>query len=120
VPANRCPERHRRIGAVMPDDKPVSFAKSRFAGQLNADMVFPYPRLERPESRTVTRLIDSATQYLDAEYDPATVEQRGWVGDDVIRELGERGLLGLYIDPEYGGQGLSQTGYCRVMEEFGG
>ncbi|MGH3624090.1 MAG: acyl-CoA dehydrogenase family protein, partial [Sciscionella sp.] len=22
--------------------------------------------------------------------------------------------------PEYGGQGLSQTGYCRVMEEFGG
>jgi acyl-CoA dehydrogenase family protein 9 len=24
------------------------------------------------------------------------------------------------VAPEYGGQGLWQTGYCRVMEEFGG
>lgn len=104
----------------MPDDKPVSFAKSLFAGRLHADMVFPYPQLDRAESRTVTRLITTAADYLKSEYDPAEVEQRGWVGDDVIRELGERGLLGLYIAPEYGGQGLSQTGYCRVMEEFGG
>ena len=37
-----------------------------------------------------------------------------------MRGLGERGLLGLYVAPAYGGQGLSQTGYCRVMEEFGG
>ncbi|MGH8879163.1 MAG: acyl-CoA dehydrogenase family protein, partial [Stackebrandtia sp.] len=104
----------------MRDNIPVSFAKSLFAGNLHADMVFPYPQLDRAEARTVTGLIKSATDYLDAEYDPFTVERRGWVGDDVIRELGERGLLGLYIAPEYGGQGLSQTGYCRVMEEFGG
>lgn len=104
----------------MPDDKPVSFAKSLFAGHLHADMVFPYPRLERAESRTVARLTAAAVDYLESEYDPAAVEKQGWVGDDVIRELGERGLLGLYVSPEYGGQGLSQTGYCRVMEEFGG
>src|SRR5581483_6371395 len=27
--------------------------------------------------------------------------------------------LGLYVDPEYGGQGLSQTGYARVFETVG-
>jgi acyl-CoA dehydrogenase family protein 9 len=32
--------------------------------------------------------------------------------------MGERGLLGLYVPEEYGGQGLSQTGYCRVSEVF--
>ena len=48
------------------------------------------------------------------------VEEQRWVGDEIIKGLGERGLLGLYVSPEYGGQGLSQTGYCRVMEEFGG
>ena len=26
--------------------------------------------------------------------------------------------MGLYVPEEYGGQGLSQTGYCRVSEEF--
>ena len=26
--------------------------------------------------------------------------------------------MGLYVPSEYGGQGLSQTGYCRVSEEF--
>ena len=32
--------------------------------------------------------------------------------------MGEAGLCGLYIPEEYGGQGLSQTGYCRVSEVF--
>ena len=51
-------------------------------------------------------------------YDPAKVEEERWIGDDTIRELGERGLMGLYVPEEYGGQGLSQTGYCRVSENF--
>src|SRR5207244_4780348 len=37
---------------------------------------------------------------------------------DVIRELGERGLCGLYVPERFGGQGLSQTGYARVFETF--
>lgn len=101
-------------------DKPVSFAKSLFAGKLHSDMVFPYPTLSRTESREVRSLVDSALEFLNDEYDPGQVEKQRWVGDNIIRGLGERGLLGLYISPEYGGQGLSQTGYCRVMEEFGG
>ena len=36
----------------------------------------------------------------------------------MIRELGERGLCGLYVPERYGGQGLSQTGYARVFEAF--
>ena len=32
--------------------------------------------------------------------------------------MGEAGLCGLHIPEEYGGQGLSQTGYCRVSEVF--
>ncbi|MQA63762.1 MAG: acyl-CoA dehydrogenase [Actinophytocola sp.] len=102
-------------------DKPVSsFAKSMFAGALPDELVFPFPALSRDESRTVHELISSAHEFLDAEYDPWQVERDRWVGDDIIAGLGERGLLGLYVSEEYGGKGLSQTGYCRVMEEFGG
>ncbi|WP_317494031.1 acyl-CoA dehydrogenase family protein [Haloechinothrix sp. LS1_15] len=100
--------------------QPSSFAKSLFAGALPDEMVFPYPRLGREESRTVRELLASAHEFLDEHYDPQVVERERWVGDEIIRGLGERGLLGLYVSPEYGGAGLSQTGYCRVMEEFGG
>jgi acyl-CoA dehydrogenase family protein 9 len=50
--------------------------------------------------------------------DHRKIEEQRWIGDDVIRELGEAGLMGLYVDERYGGQGLSQTGYARVFETF--
>ncbi|MQA12946.1 MAG: acyl-CoA dehydrogenase [Pseudonocardiaceae bacterium] len=101
-------------------DRDSSFAKALFTGRLQEEMVFPYPRPERAELRRVEQLITDGREFLDTYYDPQRVEEQRWVGDDIIKGLGERGLLGLYISPEYGGQGLSQTGYCRVMEEFGG
>jgi acyl-CoA dehydrogenase family member 9 len=120
--ARQSPERDLTGAApVAAGPPPVSsFAKSLFTGRLPTAMVMPYPRLDPGEQRHVDSLIGEAREFLDASYDPVTVEQQRWVGDDIVRGLGERGLLGLYVAPEYGGQGLSQTGYCRVMEEFGG
>src|SRR5438132_14182924 len=73
------------------------------------------PREE--EQERIRGLIASLREFGE-HYDPQAVEDRRWIGDDEIRELGERGLLGLYVPEEYGGAGLSQTGYCRVSEEF--
>src|SRR5690606_8438530 len=116
----------RRFNGLMTEPtKPThenasSFTKAMFAGELPDELVFPYPRLSRDESKKVHELVGTAQEFLGEHYDPWRVEQERWVGDEIIRGLGERGLLGLYVSPEYGGQGLSQTGYCRVMEEFGG
>lgn len=96
-----------------------SFAKSLFLGELHQDLVTPYPKLDREERRKVSDLITDLQRITDELYDPAEVEHDRWVGDEVLAALGDAGLLGLYIDPAYGGQGLSQTGYCRVSEEFG-
>src|SRR4051812_44717745 len=54
---------------------------------------------------------------IGATFDPRAIEEERWVPDELLAELGERGLMGLYVPEEYGGQGLSQTGYCRVFEE---
>ncbi len=92
-----------------------SFAKSLFLGQIHEELVFPYPKPD-PEEQDRIRALIAALRELP--YDPAKVEEERWLGDDTIAELGERGLLGLYVPEEYGGQGLSQTGYCRVSEVF--
>src|SRR5436853_3839482 len=94
-----------------------SFAKSLFLGEIHEDLVFPYPEPDDEERRKIRDLVLSCREFGD-HYDQRAVEDRGWIGDDEIAELGERGLLGLYVPQEYGGAGLSQTGYCRVSEEF--
>ena len=95
-----------------------SFAKSLFLGEIHEDLVFPYPPSQQPPEPRVKELVDSLHELADESYDQRAIEENRWIGDDMIRELGDRGLMGLYVPEEYGGQGLSQTGYCRVSEEF--
>jgi alkylation response protein AidB-like acyl-CoA dehydrogenase len=92
-----------------------SFAKSLFLGEIHEDLVFPFPKPDPGEQERIRSLIAALREI---PYDPAKVEEDGWLGDRTVRELGERGLMGLYVPEEYGGQGLSQTGYCRVSEAF--
>jgi acyl-CoA dehydrogenase family member 9 len=94
-----------------------SFAKSLFLGQICEEMVFPWPQPDPEEQERVRGLINAARE-IGERYDSRAAEEARWVGDDVIRDLGEAGLLGLYVDERYGGQGLSQTGYARVFETF--
>ena len=96
-----------------------SFTKSMFLGALQSELVMPYPLLDGEERARVDDAVTTAREFLTGTYDPWRAERDGWVGDDTIRELGERRLTGLFIDEQYGGRGLSQSGYCRVMEEFG-
>jgi acyl-CoA dehydrogenase family member 9 len=96
-----------------------SFAKSLFLGEIHEQMVFPYPRPDEREQEKVRGLIASLREFADEAIDPRAIEAAGWIGDEVLAGLGERGLCGLYVPEEYGGQGLSQTGYCRVFETFG-
>src|SRR5215212_2124080 len=94
-----------------------SFSKSLFLGEIHEDLVFPFPKPDAEEQDRIRHLVRQAREFA-ADYDPRKAEEDRWIGDDKIAELGERGLLGLYVPTEYGGAGLSQTGYCRVSEEF--
>lgn len=95
-----------------------SYAKSLFLGEVHEDLVFPYPPQEETEQPKIRSLIASLREFAAEAIDPARIERERWIGDDVVRGLGERGLCGLYVPQRYGGQGLSQTGYCRVFEAF--
>jgi len=80
-------------------------------------MAFPWPEPDADEQLRVRDLCARARAIGDT-IDHREVEEKRWIGDDVVRELGDAGLCGLYVDERYGGQGLSQTGYARVFETF--
>jgi alkylation response protein AidB-like acyl-CoA dehydrogenase len=94
-----------------------SFAKALFLGEIHEEMVFPFPKPEQAEQDRI-RALNASLRELAEDIDPAEIEEKRWLGDDLVRQLGERGLCGLYVPERYGGQGLSQTGYCRVFETF--
>lgn len=79
--------------------------------------MFPWLEPDSSEQDRIRALIASVRDLAES-IDPAEIEEKRWVGDKLVRELGERGLCGLYVPEEYGGQGLSQTGYARVFETF--
>jgi acyl-CoA dehydrogenase family member 9 len=95
-----------------------SFAKSLFMGEIAEELVFPWPEPDPDEQDKIRGLNASLRELAETKIDPRKIEEKGWLGDDIVRELGERGLCGLYVPEEYGGQGLSQTGYARVFETF--
>jgi acyl-CoA dehydrogenase family member 9 len=96
-----------------------SFAKSLFLGEIHEELVFPWPQTDPEEQDKVRQLNARIRDYCAEHYDPRQAEEERWIPDQVLRDLGEIGALGLYVDEEYGGQGLSQTGYARVFETIG-
>jgi alkylation response protein AidB-like acyl-CoA dehydrogenase len=102
---------------AQPAEAVSSFSKSLFLGEIHEELVFPWPQADPDEQDRIRGLVASLRE-LGEHYDSREVEEKRWVGDRTIRELGERGLCGLHVPEEYGGQGLSQTGYARVFEAF--
>ena len=96
-----------------------SFAKSLFLGEIHEELVFPWPKADREEQDRVRELNARIRDYCAEHYDARQAEDDRWIPDQVLRDLGEIGALGLYVEEEYGGQGLSQTGYARVFETIG-
>ncbi len=100
-----------------PEREVSSFTKSLFLGEIHEELVFPWPQ-PRAEEQERIRGLNAAAREIGSRMDHRKIEEKRWIGDDVVRELGEAGLCGLYVDEKYGGQGLSQTGYARVFETF--
>src|SRR3954463_13019037 len=86
-----------------------SFAKSLFCGEIHEEMVFPWPEPNEAEQDRVRALIAAAREIGD-RIDTRKIEEKRWLGADLVRDLGEAGLCGLYGPQQDGGAGASPAG----------
>jgi alkylation response protein AidB-like acyl-CoA dehydrogenase len=105
---------------LFAEETKLGFAKALFFGQFNAPMVFPYPEVRPDERETVTKAVADVSRFAEERIDPAAIDREANIPADVIRGLGELGVLGMTVPKEYGGRGFSQLGYCKIMEIIGG
>jgi alkylation response protein AidB-like acyl-CoA dehydrogenase len=103
----------------MADLKNESFMRSLCMGEVLEDMIFPFPQLRNEEKETLTAAFDSFGNWLkgrDAEF--RAWDKEGHLPDEIVQQMKEFGLFGLVIPEEFGGFGLSSSGYSRVIQEL--
>ena len=103
----------------MTQAKPVSPAKALFLGEVLEDRLFPFPSVNAAERETLKMVIESVDRFLEGREEQfREFDKAGQQTDEYIESLKEIGLFGLIVPEEFGGIGLSNSGYSRVLQQI--
>lgn len=98
----------------------AGFAKGLFFGLFNSDIVFPYPQPNPQERDLIARKTAELKSFCEKHVNSVEIDQKCEIPQSVIDGLGEVGVLGAAVPVEFGGLGMSQTAYCKLLEVVGG
>lgn len=95
----------------------VGFAKGLYFGEFLQPKLASYPPAPGDQlAGQVAALRDYCREHID----PVAIDRDALIPDSVVQGLGSLGVLGACLPPQFGGQGMSQTDYCRLIEVLGG
>src|ERR1700680_2161746 len=92
-----------------------SFGKELFLGRFQLDLIHPHPRPTEDQQRKGEAFLAKLEAFLREEVDPLEIERDAKIPDHVVKGLCALGALGMKIDEEYGGLGLSYVYYNRAL-----
>lgn len=95
--------------------KHPSFVAELFRGKFAWELVHPFPEQDPADKRIGDEFIEKVRGVLEEFIDPNEVDRTGEIPREAILALADIGCFGLKIDKKYGGLGLTQTNYNRVM-----
>lgn len=101
------------------DYKLPSFGAQLFVGDFQPNMLFPFPKQSPEDKKEGDLIIDKLSAYLEKNLDPEEVDATRTIPQNVLDEMKRMGIFALKIPKEYGGLGLSQTNYCRLVMKVG-
>nr|VZI50567.1 unnamed protein product [Spirometra erinaceieuropaei] len=91
-----------------------------FSGQASLSEVFPYPRVLSEERRGVLEcLVDPVQKFVENELTPATYDKQKGFPDELLNALKGMGAFGLQTPEDFGGVGLNNSEYARLVSVFG-
>lgn len=96
------------------------FAKDLYFGRFRTDSIMPYPELPENAQAAGDSMVRKTKEFCLSNIDPDAIDREAKIPDSVVKGLGRLGVLGMTIGKQYGGIGMSQFNYCRVMEVIGG
>ncbi|HNP36837.1 MAG TPA: acyl-CoA dehydrogenase family protein [Woeseiaceae bacterium] len=102
----------------MGSEQSGSPAKALFCGNIEKSGFWPFPEIDNSESETLGMVLESVDRLLEnREDDYREWDKRGEQPADFIQSLRDLGFFGLIVPEEYGGIGLSNSAYSRVLQQ---
>ncbi|MCA9577921.1 MAG: acyl-CoA dehydrogenase family protein, partial [Myxococcales bacterium] len=99
-------------------DKSVSFMRSLCMGQIEEDVLLPFPEMSEDEKETLRGVSEALGTMLGAHAeDFRHWDREGHFPESFIEELKEFGAFGLVIPEEHGGLGFGSMAYSRALQE---
>lgn len=92
-----------------------SFMAELFQGRMRWDMIMPFPEQSAEDKKIGDELLKKVEQALKQHIDPDEVDRTGDIPKAGLKALADLKLFALKIPKEYGGLGLSQVNYNRVL-----
>jgi alkylation response protein AidB-like acyl-CoA dehydrogenase len=99
-------------------DTSISFMRSLCAGEIEEEVLFPYPTLDADERETLTAVVDAVDSALEGHAeDFRSWDVAGEIPADFIQELRDFGLFGLVIPEVHGGMDFGSMAYSRTIQQ---
>ncbi len=104
----------------MVDKKTASFMRSLCLGQIEEEILIPFPEPSSAEKETLRAVVATLRTMLGQhEKDFAAWDAAGELPAAYLEELKQAGLFGLVVPEPHGGLGMGSTAYSRVIQEVG-
>jgi acyl-CoA dehydrogenase family member 9 len=102
----------------MVDKNTASFMRSLCMGQIEEDIVLPFPALSASDKETLEGVFGTISQLLGPrEADLNAWDSSGEFPAEFVDQLREAGLFSLVIPEEHGGMGFASKAYSRALQE---
>jgi len=96
-------------------EKP-SFVGRLFMGEMHAELVFPFPEQAPEDKAEGDAKLQEVRAFLEKSVDADKIDQTKNIPKSVLSGLAKMGLFGIKIPKEYGGLGMSQVNYNRIVQ----
>lgn len=97
---------------------PASPVHDLFVGELNDDLVHPYPAPAPEERETTDQAIEAFREWAKDNVDAREIDTAQEIPERVRQGMAELGIMGMTVPEEYDGYGFGMTSYCRMVEEL--
>jgi acyl-CoA dehydrogenase family protein 9 len=102
----------------MADKHSTSFMRSLCMGDIEEDVLLPFPEIPEKDAETLRQVIASVAQLLGPkEKDFRAWDVAGEMPSAFIEELKQFGLFGMVVPEEFGGLGFGSAAYSRALQE---
>jgi alkylation response protein AidB-like acyl-CoA dehydrogenase len=97
------------------DWKSKSFMGSMFMGDLDIELSYPFPEQSAEDRKAGDDVIAAFDSWARGNLDGDAIDKAQEIPPHAWKGIADLGLFGIKIPKEYGGLGLSQTNYVRIL-----